>query len=261
MPSFASVERLVAQPVERLAPCACFLPSVTVNGGRPTISTSSRVRARAGSRRPARRAARRDRRRGWRRSSRPRSTLIADDSSSSRSTIDELVAVRRRSRQERRRDRRRRVVDVVLDEPVRRSRSPRPRCRSRRAGALSPALELVQRLREPARSGPRSASARRRPVGDDDVLRSARATSMLLELRLLLDVLLPARRSSRGRAAATGDVDVSALDELRHLPVEEREDQRADVRAVDVGVGHHDHAVVAELLEVELVADARCRSR
>ena len=42
-----------------------------------------------------------------------------------------------------------------------------------------------------------------------------------------------------------------------HLPVEERQDQRADVRAVDVGVGHHDHAVIAELLEVELVADRR----
>jgi hypothetical protein len=52
-----------------------------------------------------------------------------------------------------------------------------------------------------------------------------------------------------------GDVDVAAVDQLRHLPVEERQDERADVRAVDVGVGHHDHAVVAQLRDVELVAD------
>ncbi len=37
---------------------------------------------------------------------------------------------------------------------------------------------------------------------------------------------------------------------------EEREDQGADVRAVDVGVGHDDDLVVARLLDVELVADA-----
>src|SRR6185312_9813169 len=36
------------------------------------------------------------------------------------------------------------------------------------------------------------------------------------------------------------DVDVPALDELRHLPIEKRQQQRADVRAVDVRVGHDD---------------------
>jgi hypothetical protein len=30
------------------------------------------------------------------------------------------------------------------------------------------------------------------------------------------------------------DVDVPALDQFRHLPIEERQEQRADVRAVDV---------------------------
>ena len=57
-----------------------------------------------------------------------------------------------------------------------------------------------------------------------------------------------------------GDIDVAALDELGHLAVEERQQQRADVRAVDVGVRHDDDAVIAEVREVELVA-ARCRSR
>ena len=40
-----------------------------------------------------------------------------------------------------------------------------------------------------------------------------------------------------------GDVDVPALDQLRHLPVKERQQQRADVRAVHVGIGHDDDFV------------------
>jgi hypothetical protein len=47
---------------------------------------------------------------------------------------------------------------------------------------------------------------------------------------------------------------VAALDQLRHLPVEEGQQQRADVGAVDVGVGHDDDLVVAQLVDVELVA-------
>src|SRR5581483_3069310 len=53
------------------------------------------------------------------------------------------------------------------------------------------------------------------------------------------------------------DVDVTALDELRHLPVEEGEQERADVRAVDVRIGHDDDAVVAQLVGVVfLLAEA-----
>ena len=47
------------------------------------------------------------------------------------------------------------------------------------------------------------------------------------------------------------DVEVALLDDLRHLAEEERQQQRADVRAVDVGVGHQDDLVVAELADVE----------
>ena len=74
-------------------------------------------------------------------------------------------------------------------------------------------------------------------------------------MRFLLDVLLVVADLDAVQRRH-GDVDVAVLDQLLHLPVEERQDQRADVRAVDVGVGHHDHAVVAQLLEVELLADA-----
>ena len=48
----------------------------------------------------------------------------------------------------------------------------------------------------------------------------------------------------------------------RQLPVEERQQQRADVRAVDVRVGHDDDAVVAELVDVEVLgADAAAERR
>ena len=57
------------------------------------------------------------------------------------------------------------------------------------------------------------------------------------------------------------DVDVAALDQLRHVAEEERQQQRADVRAVDVGVGHQDDLAVAQLGGIEVVlADAACRA-
>ena len=52
------------------------------------------------------------------------------------------------------------------------------------------------------------------------------------------------------------EVDVATVDERAHLPEEEREQQRADVLAVDVGVGHDADLVVAALLDVELLAHA-----
>ena len=53
------------------------------------------------------------------------------------------------------------------------------------------------------------------------------------------------------------DVEEAALDDLRHLPEEEREQQRADMRAVHVRIGHDDDLVIAQLVDVELVpADA-----
>ena len=54
-----------------------------------------------------------------------------------------------------------------------------------------------------------------------------------------------------------GHVDVPAADQVVHLPVEEGQQQRADVRAVDVGVGHDDDLAVAALGEIDLLADAR----
>ena len=83
-----------------------------------------------------------------------------------------------------------------------------------------------------------------------------RADQEFLEGALVLDVLraLAARHLVERRLR---DVEVAALDQLRHLPEEEGQQQRADMRAVDVGVGHDDDLVVAQLVGVELVlADA-----
>src|SRR5215467_1423438 len=82
----------------------------------------------------------------------------------------------------------------------------------------------------------------------------ALAHEQLLELRVLLEIeLLVAELHLVERRH--GDVDVAVLEQLAHVPVEEREDERPDVRAVDVGIGHDDDPVVAQAGDVELVAD------
>ncbi len=56
-------------------------------------------------------------------------------------------------------------------------------------------------------------------------------------------------------------VEAAVLHQRRHLPVEERDQQRADVAAVDVGVGQDDHAPVAHLRDVEVGTDAAADGR
>ena len=48
------------------------------------------------------------------------------------------------------------------------------------------------------------------------------------------------------------DVYVAALNQFGHLPIEEGKQQRSDVRAVDVGVGHQDYLVIAEFGGVKI---------
>jgi len=57
---------------------------------------------------------------------------------------------------------------------------------------------------------------------------------------------------------------VTALDEFGHLPVEKSQQQRTDMRAVDIGVRHDDDAVVAQFVGIEIVAPdaaAECRDQ
>ena len=52
------------------------------------------------------------------------------------------------------------------------------------------------------------------------------------------------------------EIEMAVLDQLRHLAVEERDQQRGDVGAVDVGVGHDDDLVVAQILVAVVRAGA-----
>ena len=49
-----------------------------------------------------------------------------------------------------------------------------------------------------------------------------------------------------------GDVQMTSLDDLGHEAVEEGHDQRVDVRAIDVGIGHDDNLVVTQLVDIGL---------
>ena len=51
-----------------------------------------------------------------------------------------------------------------------------------------------------------------------------------------------------------GNVDVAALNDLRHLTIEEGQQQGTNVRAVDVRIGHDDDAVVAQFIRIVLIA-------
>ncbi|CAM5290421.1 hypothetical protein RLIN73S_04688 [Rhodanobacter lindaniclasticus] len=113
--------------------------------------------------------------------------------------------------------------------------------------SLIAAQQLLQRL-----AGDRR---RVRVVGQRGVVHRAGdqvvvQRGVVLDVQLLLALLhLVQRRQA--------DVDVAALDQLRHLPVEEGQQQGADMRAVDIRVSHQDDAVIAQLVGVVLVlADA-----
>jgi hypothetical protein len=50
-------------------------------------------------------------------------------------------------------------------------------------------------------------------------------------------------------------VDVSRIDDLRHVAEEERQQQRLDMRTVDIGISHRDDLVIPALRDVEVVSD------
>src|SRR5690606_31313388 len=70
---------------------------------------------------------------------------------------------------------------------------------------------------------------------------------VILEVLLLLAALDLVQRR-------LGDVDVPLFDQLRHLTEEERQQQGADMRTVNVGVRHDDDVVVAQLVDIEFIA-------
>ena len=48
------------------------------------------------------------------------------------------------------------------------------------------------------------------------------------------------------------DVEVATLNDLWHEAIEERHDERVDVRTIDVGIGHDDNLVVTQLVDIGL---------
>ena len=57
------------------------------------------------------------------------------------------------------------------------------------------------------------------------------------------------------------NIDIATLNDFGHLAVEEGQEQGANVRAIDVGIGHDDDAVVAELVWIVFFfADAAAQS-
>ena len=56
-----------------------------------------------------------------------------------------------------------------------------------------------------------------------------------------------------------GGVDVAVLDQRPHIPEEEGQQQRADMSAVHIGIGHDDDLVIPKLFNVEFVPDARAQ--
>ena len=53
-----------------------------------------------------------------------------------------------------------------------------------------------------------------------------------------------------------GDINIAVLNKRAHIAEEERQKQRADMRAVDVGIRHNDDFVITKLGNVKIIADA-----
>ena len=80
------------------------------------------------------------------------------------------------------------------------------------------------------------------------------------EFAIVLDVLLRLALLDRIQRRLR-NVHVAALDQFLHVAEEERQQQRADVRAVHVGVGHQDDLAVAQLRRIEVIfRKCRCRA-
>ncbi len=69
---------------------------------------------------------------------------------------------------------------------------------------------------------------------------------VVLDVQLLLALLeLVQRRQA--------DIDMPALDQFRHLPIEERQQQGSDMRSIHVRIGHQDDAVITQFVGVVFI--------
>ena len=147
-------------------------------------------------------------------------------------------------------------------------REVRPRDSVHGLAASQPAQHALPKLHVPVELGdvspevflfqdaPGSAVAAERELHafGCDLNHLARKLGVVLDIRLPAAALDAVQRRLR-------DEHVPVQDQVAHLPEEEREQQRADVRTIHVRIGHQDDLVIAELLQIELVRDAGSQRR
>ena len=85
-------------------------------------------------------------------------------------------------------------------------------------------------------------------AGDVGLAVEHRADQLVL-LRVVLGIFRAATLA-QAEQRRLGEEQVAVLDQLRHLAIEERHQQRGDVGAVDVGVGHDDDPLVTQAVVV-----------
>ena len=116
-------------------------------------------------------------------------------------------------------------------------------------------LHLLEERRELGSGHGRAGHLRgERPVLAEPAEKELGHLLLVLEVRLFLVLGDLVERRLR-------DVEEALVDERGHVAEEERQQQRPDVRAVDVGVGHDDDLVVADLPGVEVRRDPRSERR
>ena len=98
-------------------------------------------------------------------------------------------------------------------------------------------------------------------LGFDDVIFGGALHQLVSKFALIADVAL-GFAALHAIERRLGDIDVAALDELLHVAEEKSEQQSADVAAVDVGVGHENDFVIAQLgRRRNRPCRCRCRAR
>src|SRR5436305_1298569 len=154
------------------------------------------------------------------------------------------------------------VLDAVLERDLDRVR--RIAARDELLEVLAEERDLLQEEGQPGAGQPAAVAIAVVPVAVRDVelpgvLDAIHQIDLVLAVVLEIGLALAVRNLVERRLR---DVEIAALDDLRHLTVEEGQDQRPDVAAVYVGVAHDDQLVIAQLVDGEVVlADAGAERR
>ena len=86
----------------------------------------------------------------------------------------------------------------------------------------------------------------------ESCLLQSQLQQIVVELKIILDVLLLLTLLDLVERRLR-NINVASLDQLRHLPIKEGQKQCANVRAVNVRIGHDDDAVIAKLIRIVII--------